>query len=149
MGPRGLMLHPHRNLISRPAAFIALATLLGASACGPELTTPGETDVSGTWFAAGPAAGMTSITMILSQTSDGHVTGTFIATGTQGQQVCPTTGPCLLSSTINGANTVLQVNLELKDAGTFTGQVTTPTTLRGTMTRNENTLVEFNRTAVQ
>ncbi len=127
------------------ALFAALAPLV-ATACGPELTTPGDSDVSGTWFAAGPAAGMTNITMVLDQTSDGQVTGTFTATGTQGQQVCPTTGPCMISSTINGANTVLQVNLELKDAGTFTGQVITPTKLRGTMTRNENSLVEFDRT---
>ena len=142
------MLVTRRTLISRTAAFTALAALLAVSSCGPELTTPGDTDVSGTWFAAGPAAGMTNITMVLRQTSDGHVTGTFTATGTPGQQVCPTTEPCTLSSTINGANTVLQVNLELKDAGTFTGQVTTSTTLSGTMTRSERTLVEFDRTSI-
>ena len=142
------MLVIRRTLISRTAAFIALPALLAVSSCGPELTTPGDTDVSGTWFAAGPAAGMTNITMVLQQASDGHVTGTFTATGTQGQQVCPTTELCTLSSTINGANTVLQVNLELKNAGTFTGQVTTPSTLSGTMTRSERTLVEFSRTSV-
>jgi hypothetical protein len=141
------MARTHRTLVSRAATLVTLTSLLGASFCGPELTTPGESDVSGTWFSAGPAAGMTDITMILQQTSDGHVTGTFSAMGTPDQQVCPTTGPCALSSTINGANTVLQVNLELKDAGTFTGQVVTPTALRGTMTRVGSVLVEFDRIA--
>ena len=146
-------------MISRPnvrtgAPRVFLSALVGAciglSGCGPELTTPGDTNVSGTWFAAGPAAGMTNVTMVLKQTSDGHVTGTFTATGTPGQQACPPVigiGPCTLSSTIDGANTVLQVNLELKDGGTFTGQVIAPTVLRGTMTRNESVLMEFNRTA--
>jgi hypothetical protein len=141
------MARSHRTLIPRAATMVALSSLLGASFCGPELTNPASTDVSGTWFAAGPAAGMTDITMVLQQAADGLVTGTFTATGTQDEQVCPTIGPCTLSSTINGANTVLQVNLELKDAGTFTGQVITSTALRGTMTRVGSALVEFARTA--
>ncbi|MDQ6770491.1 MAG: hypothetical protein M3Z54_10950 [Gemmatimonadota bacterium] len=136
-----------KTLLSRAATIVAICATLSASFCGPELTTPGDTDISGTWFAGGPAAGMTNITMVLHQSPDGHVIGTFTATGTQGQQVCPATGPCALSSTIDGVNTVLQVNLVLTDGGTFTGQVIAPTILRGTMTRNENTLVEFNRTA--
>jgi hypothetical protein len=131
---------------------ICVRVLLGVgvalSGCGPALTTPGETDVSGTWFAAGPAAGMTNITIVLAQAADGHVTGTFSATGTQGQQVCPTGGPCSLSSTINGVNTVLQVNLELKDAGTFTGQVITPTELRGAMARTDVSPISFGRVSV-
>ncbi len=135
-----------RSRWARTRAASLLVVIAGFSACGPELTTPSDTDVSGTWFAAGPAAGMTNIKMMLQQASDGHITGTFTAIGTPGQQVCPTTGACTLSSTINGANTVLQVNLELKNAGTFTGQPTS-TTLRGTMTRTAATLVEFNRTA--
>ena len=137
-----------RSLTSRSSTFTLLIACIGFfSGCGPELTTPGDTDVSGTWFSAGPAAGMTNITMVLNQTPDGHVTGTFTATGTSGQQVCPTTGPCALSSTIDGANTVLQVNLELKNAGTFTGQIITTARLRGTMTRSANSLVEFVRTS--
>jgi hypothetical protein len=124
---------------------VLLTACIGLSGCGPELTTPGDTDVSGTWLAAGPAAGMTNIRMVLAQTADGHVTGTFTATGTQGEQVCPTSGPCTLSSTINGINTVLQVNLELTDAGTFTGQVITPTELRGAISRTETSPVSFDR----
>ncbi|MDQ6690281.1 MAG: hypothetical protein M3Z18_07205 [Gemmatimonadota bacterium] len=136
-----------KTLLSRGATIVAICATLSAGFCGPELTTPGDTDISGTWFAAGPAAGMSNISMVLRQTPDGQVSGTYTALGTQGQQVCPATGPCALSSTIGGVNTVLQVNLVLTDGGTFTGQVIAPTILRGTMTTNENTLVEFNRSA--
>src|ERR1700716_35586 len=129
----------------RVAALSAATLLLSASFCGPELTTPGSVDVSGTWFGAGPAAGLSNITLVMTQTPDGHVSGTFTATGTSGPQVCPATGPCTLSSTIFGENTVLQVNLLLKDAGSFTGQVITPTHLRGTMTSTDNAIVEFDR----
>ena len=45
----------------------------------------------------------------------------------------------------DGANTVLQVNLELTNSGTFTGQLIGVDILRGTMTRGENSLVEFDR----
>jgi hypothetical protein len=128
---------------ARVAAVFAAFLVLSASFCGPELTTPGSVDISGTWFGAGPAAGLSNITMVLTQTSDGHVSGTFTATGTSGPQVCPATGPCTLSSTIFGENTVLQVNLLLKDAASFTGQVITPTHLRGTMTSTDNAIIDF------
>jgi hypothetical protein len=134
-----------RSCFCQAAILLVCIPFLG---CGPELTTPGETDVSGTWFAAGPAAGLSDITMILEQAEDGHITGTFTATGTQGQQACPTSGLCLLASTVNGANTVLQVNLELKTVATFTGQVMTTTRLRGTVSGTGSALIEFLRTAV-
>jgi hypothetical protein len=136
-----------RSLLAPIYGSAFLVACIGLSGCGPDLNSPGSTNVSGTWFADGPAAGMTNIAMILVQTPDGHVTGTFTAIGTQGEQVCPASGPCNISSTINGVNTVLQVNLELKDAGTFTGQVITSTQLRGTMTRTSNSLVVFIRSS--
>jgi hypothetical protein len=140
-----MILRTGSRVFSRLATFSALFVALAASFCGPELTTPGDTDVSGTWFAPGPAAGLSTITMVLTQTPDGRVSGTFTATGTPGDQVCPMTGPCIISSTINGANTVLQVNLILTNGGTFTGQAIAPRALRGTMTANENAFVEFER----
>ena len=134
-----------QKLLSIVLSLVAALATLGASFCGPALTTPGSGDVSGTWHAQGPAVGLSDITMVLSQTSDGGVTGTFTATGTPGQQTCPATGPCLLSSTIKGANTVLQVNIELKDSGTFTGQLITSAILRGTMTQVASEPIEFDR----
>jgi hypothetical protein len=133
--------------LSRVAALSATLVVLSASFCGPELTTPSSVNVSGTWFGAGPAAGLSNITMVLTQAADGYLGGTFTATGTSGPQVCPATGTCTLSSTINGANTVLQVNLVLTDAGTFTGQIVTPTHIRGTMASSYGAIIEFDRIA--
>jgi hypothetical protein len=90
---------------------------------------------------------MTDITMVLTQAADGHVSGTFTATGTPGEQVCPTAGVCSLSSTIDGLNTVLQVSLNLIDAGTFTGQLTT-TELRGAIRRTDISPVSFGRVVI-
>ena len=124
-----------------PLIFVAAAT-----ACGPELTTPAGTDVSGTWFASGPAAGLTDITVVLTQASNGVVTGTYTATGTPELQFCPATGPCLISGELNGSNTVLQVFFYMTDAGTFGGQLEGSSSLRGAMTRITATSpVEFVR----
>jgi len=130
------------SLVPRFAALLAFV-LLGA--CGPDLTTPADNNISGTWHSAGPAAGLTNITIVLFQDSEGAIVGTFTATGSTPNQSCPTTGPCALASTVRGANTVLQVNLALKNAGTFTGQVVSPTRMHGTMTSIDNELMDFDK----
>ncbi len=104
-------------------------------ACGPSLTTPSSTNITGTWVSPGPAAGMTNISVTLSQAVDGSLTGTYTAIGTNGLQFCPATGPCAITSTVSGVNTVLQVFFSMKDAGTFTGQVTAPGIIKGAMSR--------------
>ncbi len=110
-----------------------LVACIGLSGCGPELTTPGKTDISGTWFASGPAAGLTSVFVTITQASDGSISGVFTADGTQTLQSCPPTPPCTIGGTVTGSNTVLQVFFELKDAGAFTGQVIDVHTMKGAM----------------
>jgi hypothetical protein len=86
------------------------------------------------------------MSITLTQAADGSLTGTYTATGTDPLQFCPTTGPCAISSTVSGLNSVLQVFFYMKDAGTFTGQVTAPGTIRGAMSRMSATdAVQFNR----
>jgi hypothetical protein len=114
-----------------------LLVLAAAISCGPELTEPADTDVSGSWFAEGPSAGLTNLTITLTQTADGTITGTYSGTGTPGPQLCPPAPPCSISGTVAGSNTVLQVFFELEHAGKFTGQVTEGSTLRGAMERFE------------
>ena len=82
---------------------------------------------------------MTNITVVLTQTSDGNISGTYTATGTPNVQFCPATGPCAISGTLTGLNTVFQVFLDLANAGQFTGQLITGTELKGAMDRNGNT----------
>jgi hypothetical protein len=124
-----------KSQISRAIGIAALAGAIVTVSCGPELTAPASTDVSGTWFAAGPAAGLTNVTMTLIQNSDGTISGTYTATGTPNLQFCPATGPCAISGTISGVNSVFQVFFELRDAGQFTGQLIDGSTLKGAMNR--------------
>lgn len=125
--------------------LIALGTFALGS-CGPSLTTPSGTNISGAWFSPGPAAGMTNISISLTQSSTGALTGTYTAIGTPNLQFCPATGPCAISGTIDGSNTVLQIFFYMKDAGTFTGQAIGAATLRGAMSRiSATSAVEFTR----
>jgi hypothetical protein len=128
-----------KSQISRAIGIAALAGAIVTVSCGPELTAPASTDVSGTWFAAGPAAGLTNVTMTLIQNSDGTISGTYTATGTPNLQFCPATGPCAISGTISGVNSVFQVFFELRDAGQFTGQLIDGSTLKGAMNRIDST----------
>jgi hypothetical protein len=126
--------------------LLAIASLAVASSCGPALTTPSSSDITGTWVSPGPAAGMTNMSITLTQAADGSLTGTYSAIGTDPLQFCPATPPCAITSTVSGVNTVLQVFFYMKDAGTFTGQVTGPGTMKGAMARiNTTEAVEFTR----
>jgi hypothetical protein len=129
----------------RRALLVVLA--ICAIGCGPELTTPGSTNVSGTWTAPGPAAGLTDVSISLNQASDGSITGTYTATGRLPTQFCPTVGqPCQISGTLSGTNSVLEVYFELKDAGQFSGQVFSGSKLKGSMARlNQIGQLEFTR----
>src|ERR1700674_5351710 len=120
------------SIQSKELLLLAVGALALAS-CGPPLTTPSSTDISGTWISPGPAAGMTNMSVTLTQASDGSLTGTYTAIGTTPLQTCPATPPCAISSTVSGVNTVLQVFFNMKDAGIFTGQVIAPGVLKGAM----------------
>jgi hypothetical protein len=124
-----------RSTSIRSRGLLLTALLVGTASCGPELTSSGSSDVTGTWSSPGPAAGLTAISIVLTQSADGSLSGTYHATGSPGTQFCPATGPCLISGTISGSNTVLQVFFELTDAGQFSGQVMDTGTLKGTMVR--------------
>ena len=121
-------------MITRTSLLVVLSALALGS-CGPEITTPASTDVSGTWVSPGPAAGMTNISITLSQAADGSLTGSYTAIGTVPLQFCPASPPCAISDIITGSNTVLQVFFYMKDAGLFTGQILSDGTMKGAMTR--------------
>jgi hypothetical protein len=126
----------YRVRISRALAIAAVAIAIATVSCGPELNSPASTDVSGTWFAAGPAAGFTNITVTLIQNPDGAISGTYSATSDPAFQLCSSsTNPCNISNTITGANTVFQVFLELNGAAQFTGQFLQGDKLKGAMSR--------------
>jgi hypothetical protein len=113
-------------------AFLVL-TGLALSACGPALTDPSSTNISGTWVAPGPAAGLTNMSVTVSQAADGTLSGTYRAIGTPSLQTCPPSPPCTISGKVSGANNAVQVLIYLNSAGNFTGQVTAPGTIKGAM----------------
>jgi hypothetical protein len=140
-----LRLFPKMIQSRRHPALLFVVALLGAS-CGPELTTPAATDVSGAWTSPGPAAGLTDVSIQLDQSKDGSITGTYIATGRAPTQFCPAAQSCQISGAIAGTNTVLEVYFELKDAGQFSGQLIDGVRLRGSMARiNSIGTLEFTR----
>jgi len=121
---------------SRTVSLLAgMAAFLVTNGCGPELTTPADTNVSGEWFALGPSAGLSNLTIRLSQTPDGAITGTYVGIGTEGPQFCPPNPPCVTAGPLVGSNTVLHVFFELEHAGRFSGQLIDGQTLRGSMER--------------
>jgi hypothetical protein len=123
-----------RNL-SRVYLIVLLGACIASFGCGPELTTPGNADISGTWFATGPAAGLTSIYVTITQGSDGSISGVYTADGTPNLQFCPATPKCTIGGTAIGTNTVLQVFFELQNGGLFNGQVIDPHKMSGSMSR--------------
>ena len=128
-----------RSLHFRRVGRALTMALLGACGlgCGPELTEPAEADVSGSWFAAGPAADLMDIRISLMQTANGAITGTYTATGPDGADFCPSVPPCSLAGDLTGSHTVLQVFFDLETAGRFTGQLTDGSVLRGALERGE------------
>jgi hypothetical protein len=78
---------------------------------------------------------MTDMSITITQAADGSLTGTYTAIGTNGLQFCPATPPCTIKGTIAGTNNVLQIFFYMKDAGTFTGQISAPGTMKGAMSR--------------
>jgi hypothetical protein len=126
--------------------LLLTVSALALASCGPPLTTPSSTNISGTWVSPGPAAGMTNMSVTLTQAADGSLTGAYTAIGTNGLQICPATPPCAISSTVSGVNTVLQVFFNMKDAGIFTGQVIAPGVLKGAMQSTSTTeAVQFTK----
>ncbi len=129
----------HRFPISRALGIAAVVLAIATVSCGPELNSPASTDVSGTWFAAGPSAGFTNITIKLTQNPDGTVSGTYTATSDPSLGLCGSTAVstagCPLTGTLTGANTVFQVFFAINGVGQFTGQLIGGTTLKGAMSR--------------
>jgi len=135
----------HRFPFSRAFGIAAVALVSVTVSCGPPLTDPATSNVSGTWFAAGPAAGFTNITVTLIQSPDGTISGTYSATSDPALQLC-SPNPCNISSTITGANTVFQVFLDLNGAAQFTGQLLQGGKLKGAMSRVDLTQpIEFTK----
>ncbi len=104
---------------------------MAALACGPELTTPSSTNISGTWTSSDTAAGVTDFVLVLSQASDGALTGSWSGRALEVNGACPAELGCAPTNAIIGSNTVFQVFIDLIGLGKFTGQVESDAHFRG------------------
>lgn len=102
-------------------------------ACGPELTTPASSDITGSWFSADTAALVTDFQLELLQGGGGELTGSFSAVGVPVNGQCPPEVTCAPANVINGSNTVFQVYIDFRGVGVFTGQVAEVDRFRGHM----------------
>lgn len=115
------------------------------SACGPELTDPSPTDISGAWASSDTAVGVTDFLLELSQGSDGAISGKWSARGVVVNGACPIELGCSPGNAVQGSNTVFQVHLDLLGAGAFTGQIENESRIRGHLAGAQ---LRFNRVAI-
>lgn len=121
------------------------AIVMAALACGPELTTPSSTNISGTWTSSDTAAGVTDFVVALSQASDGALTGSWSGRALEVNGACPAELGCAPNNAIIGSNTVFQVFIDLIGLGKFTGQVESDAHFRGHLA---GAALAFNRVGI-
>ena len=112
----------------------ALSTLLAILVtCGPPLTEPSSHNISGQWISSDRIGPIYDISMDISQTPAGDVSGKWAGKASPSNAACPgglgtnPTGP------VSGTNKALGLNLAVVGAGDFQGQVISPTALRGSV----------------
>ena len=122
----------------------ACATALFA--CGPELTDPADSNVTGAWTSPDTVGGIYNIRLDLTQDESGGVSGSWTGLGVQVDGQCPADTGCAPANNVTGSNTVLQLHLEVLGAGSFTGQVIAADAFRGNLARpSGNFPIRFTR----
>lgn len=113
----------------RRTVFTALLLWLIA-ACGPELTEPASSNVSGTWFSADTVTELTDFRLELIQAADGSLSGSWAGREVPLNRACAEP-LCAVSNVVTGSHTVFQLHIDLLGIGTFTGQLQEPGRFRG------------------
>lgn len=123
-----------------------LVCLTAAFACGPELTDPADSNVTGAWTSPDTVGGIYNIRLNLTQDESGGISGSWTGLGVQVDGQCPADVGCTPANDVTGSNTVLQLHLEVLGAGTFTGQVIAVDAFRGNLARGgSNYSIRFTR----
>lgn len=113
------------------AALLAATGVLTVAACGPELTTPGETDLTGTWAAQQSFGVISEVRLTLVQGAGGSLSGSWIGNAVPPPTGCPPELGSRPTNVVTGTNTIAQVEFEMLGAGHFIGAVLHPTLLHG------------------
>jgi hypothetical protein len=121
-----------RNWRARRLSVVLLCAVCAAG-CGPELTDAGTVNLTGHWVAQTPVGVLTEIQLDLTQAADGSLEGTWSGKSSRPNAPCPPDLGETPTNTASGRNTALEVDFELLGAGHFDGQITTLTTLTGSV----------------
>jgi hypothetical protein len=101
--------------------------------CGPELTQPGTTNLTGLWISTDLIGPVSNIQVNVTQHADGTLEGRWSGKSSNPNAVCPPELGLNPTNTISGTNTVLEVQFDLLGVGSFAGQATDNATLRGSL----------------
>lgn len=115
-----------RLLTPLTVLFVAVAT-----ACGPELTDRGETDLTGVWVGEGKVVTITDIRVEIIQDDTARLRGSWSGKATPPPGGCPPGIGLAPSNIIFGSNTIAQVEFQMLGAGQFNGALVSPTLIEG------------------
>ena len=101
--------------------------------CGPPLTEPSSQNISGHWISPDRIGPIYDISMDVSQTEDGDVSGEWAGKASPTDAACPEGLGTNPSGRVSGTNKALGLNLAVVGAGDFQGQMISPTALRGSL----------------
>jgi hypothetical protein len=112
---------------------LRLATVVvGLASCGPSLSEPASTNVSGRWQSPTKIGPLSAIVLDLTQNPDGTVAGHWSANIFPDNPPCPPDlGRSPTGGTISGTHTVLEMRIALVGAGAFEGQMVDDNNLKG------------------
>jgi len=106
---------------------LLLSAVLG---CGPELTDPSSTNISGNWTSNDVIGPLSSVSLNVEQASDGSVQGQWAGV-TSPNVACPPGLGVTPTGPVSGSNTIFALQMSLVGAGEFDGQVPDQDTMRG------------------
>jgi hypothetical protein len=112
--------------------LLVVTALILTAGCGPEPTTPADTNLAGTWTAKNAHLyTLSNFRLEIIQEPKGIVSGMWYARGDGGLAGCFPNVPCDAFGHLIGRNTVSQIELELLGAGKFEGGLVEPGRMRG------------------
>ena len=119
---------------ARRFLWFAVVLLSAVISCGPEITEPASTNITGRWTSSDVIGPLSNISLEVVQASDGSVQGQWAGVSSSPNPPCPPELGSAPTGPLNGLNTVLALQLSLLGIGNFDGQVRDESTLRGSFT---------------
>jgi hypothetical protein len=97
------------------------------------LSEPSPLNLSGRWTSTDPLGTLSNLEVIINQTPDGMLTGTWSSDVSPPHPSCPPDVSDKGAGTIGGSNTVVGVQFALLGAGDFQGQIVDSAHMRGSL----------------